>query len=148
MAARVGSELGGGRRCLLSGRLPVLRVADVGRSSAWYREVLGFSADPFPEAPPYLFAILRHGSTELMLRRGTAPASEGREPHDWDVYLRLQGEPLRDLFARLEGHGVVTRRLQRMFYGLDEFEITDPDGHTLCLAHEPDDGLDLPTPAS
>ena len=30
--------------------VPVLEVADVGVSIKWYREMLGFSADPFPES--------------------------------------------------------------------------------------------------
>lgn len=129
--------------------VPVLRVADVGRSLAWYREVLGFSADPFPDSPPYRFAILRHGPAELMLRAGPAQVGQIRTPYDWDVYLRLQGEAFRELFARLQARGVVSRRLERMPYGLAEFEITDPDGYTLCLAQPDDDGgHDLPTPAA
>ena len=127
--------------------VPVLRVADVARSLAWYRQVLGFVADPFPSKPPHRFALLRHGAVELMLRAGIGPDDRARPPYDWDVYLRLDREPFRDLHARLEAHGVVSRRLERMSYGLAEFEITDPDGHTLCLAQPigPDDG-DLPTP--
>ncbi len=54
--------------------VPVLRVADVGRSIEWYRANLGFEGDPFPPKPPFQFAILRNGETELMLRRGTPPA--------------------------------------------------------------------------
>jgi hypothetical protein len=38
------------------------------------------------------------------------------------------------------------RRLERMFYGLVEFEITDPDGNVLCLSQELADAGDLPTP--
>jgi catechol 2,3-dioxygenase-like lactoylglutathione lyase family enzyme len=40
---------------------PVLRVADVAKSIAFYRDTLGFTGDPFPEKPPYEFAILRRG---------------------------------------------------------------------------------------
>jgi hypothetical protein len=127
--------------------VPVLRVADVGRSMAWYRDLLGFSADPFPAAPPYRFAILRQGPTELMLRLAPAPMRERPGPYQWDVYLRLQGEGFRELFTRLEGQGLVTRRLERMPYGLAEFEVTDPDGYALCLAHPFDEGQDLPTPS-
>ena len=49
--------------------VPLFRVADVARSIAWYSDVLGFDADPFPPTPPYEFAILRLGPIELMLRR-------------------------------------------------------------------------------
>ena len=56
--------------------VPLLRVADVARSAAWYREALGFEVDPFPARPPFEFAILRRGPAEIMLRRGP----EGRPP--------------------------------------------------------------------
>jgi uncharacterized glyoxalase superfamily protein PhnB len=127
--------------------VPVLRVIDVGRSLAWYREVLGFVGDPFPDKAPYRFAILRHGSAELMLRAAAPQGPPVRASYDWDVYLRLEGEPMRDLCARLAARGVVTRRLERMPYGVAEFEITDPDGYTLCLAQVLQEGdEDLPTP--
>jgi hypothetical protein len=41
---------------------------------------------------------------------------------------------------------MVTRRLERMPYGLAEFEITDPDGYVLCIGQALDDADDLPTP--
>ena len=126
--------------------VPVLQVADVGVSIKWYREMLGFSADPFPESPPHQFAILRHGQTELMLRCGSSNALAAQRQYKWDVYLRLGGGQIRQLFARLASHGVVSRRLERMFYGLAEFEIRDPDGYVLCLAEELGDAQDLPTP--
>lgn len=127
--------------------VPLLRVADVGRTIAWYRDVLGFVGDPFPAQPPYLFAILRHGPVEIMVRHTACPPSRTSGPHDWDIYLRLDGGGLRTLFAELQARGVVTRRLERMFYGQVEFEITDPDGHVLCLSECLDDASDLPTPA-
>jgi hypothetical protein len=126
--------------------IPVLEVADVGASIKWYREMLGFSADPFPESPPHQFAVLRHGQTELMLRCGSSNALAGQRQYKWDVYLRLGGGQIRQLFAELTSREIVSRRLERMFYGLAEFEIKDPDGYVLCLAEELDDSQDLPTP--
>jgi catechol 2,3-dioxygenase-like lactoylglutathione lyase family enzyme len=127
--------------------VPVLRVADVARSIEWYRGTLGFAGDPFPDAPPYKFAILRQGQTEIMLRAGTAAVRPQPAPYDWDVYLRIDGSPFREVFAHFNKLGIVTRRLERMFYGLAEFEITDPDGYVICLSQELKDASDLPTPA-
>ena len=126
--------------------IPVLEVADVAASIKWYREMLEFSADPFPESPPHQFAILRPGQTELMLRCGSPKTLAEQRQYKWDVYLRLGGGQIRQLFAELTSRGVVSRRLERMFYGLAEFEIKDPDGYTLCLAEELEDSQDLPTP--
>jgi catechol 2,3-dioxygenase-like lactoylglutathione lyase family enzyme len=127
--------------------VPLLRVADVDRSIKWYQAQLGFAGDPFPASPPFEFAILRHGPAELMLRRGAPPARPVRRPYDWDVYVRLEGSPFRELFALLTARGIVTRRLERMFYGLVEFEVTDPDGNVICLSQLLEEASDLPTPA-
>lgn len=126
--------------------VPVLEVANVGASMVWYREVLGFVADPFPESPPHKFAMLLHGETELMLRSGISKATPGQRQYNWDIYLRLGGSQIRKLYDDLNHRGIVTRRLERMFYGLAEFEIKDPDGYILCLAEELAEMKDLPTP--
>jgi uncharacterized glyoxalase superfamily protein PhnB len=127
--------------------VPVLRVADVERSKGWYRATLGFVGDPFPAKPPHAFAILRQGAVQLMLRCAAPPVRPHPRPSDWDVYLRLEGSRIREIFARLSALGSVTRRLERMFYGLAEFEITDLDGYVICLSQEIDDASDLPAPA-
>jgi hypothetical protein len=44
-------------------------VADVGATMRWYQEQLGFHCDPFPQAEPYLFAILFRDEMEIMLVR-------------------------------------------------------------------------------
>ena len=128
--------------------VPLLRVADVARSMAWHRDTLGFVGDPFPPAPPHEFAILRQGGVELMLRRGSPPVRSKPRPYDWDVYLRREGGRFREVFAAFTARGIVTRRLERMFYGLAEFEITDPDGYVICLSQQLEDAGDLPTPAA
>jgi len=91
----------------ISKAIPVLEVADVGVSIQWYREMLGFSADPFPETPPHQFAILRHSQTELMLRCGSSKTLAEPRQYQWDVYLRLGGGQIRQLFAELTSRGVV-----------------------------------------
>jgi uncharacterized glyoxalase superfamily protein PhnB len=126
--------------------VPVLRVTDVARSLQFYHATIGFAGDPFPPAPPHAFAILRQGSTEIMLRRGIPPARPQPCPYDWDVYLRVEGGDFRALFAQCQSRGLVTRRLERMFYGLAEFEITDPDGYVVCLSQQLADMSDLPPP--
>lgn len=126
----------------------MLRVADVARSIEWYRGTLGFVGDPFPARPPHEFAILRDGQVELMLRRGSPPVRPQPRPYDWDVYLRREGAGFREVFAAFKARGIVTRRLERMFYGLAEFEITDPDGYVICLSQLLEDANDLPTPVA
>jgi catechol 2,3-dioxygenase-like lactoylglutathione lyase family enzyme len=128
--------------------VPVLRVADVARSIDWYRGTLAFVGDPFPAKPPFEFAILRQGQVELMLRRGSPPVRSKPRQYDWDIYLRREGEHFRHVFEAFSARGLVTRRLERMAYGLAEFEITDPDGYIICLSQMLEDASDLPTPAA
>ena len=128
--------------------VPLLRVADVARSSEWYRGTLGFIGDPFPATPPHEFAILRHGQVELMLRRGSPTARPQPRQYDWDVYLRREGSRFREIYAALSARGIVTRQLEQMFYGLAEFEIADPDGYVICVSQQLEDASDLPIPAA
>lgn len=126
--------------------VPLLRVSDVARSMEWYRSNLGFLGDPFPAAAPHEFAILRNGTAEIMLRRTKEKSVRPPKRYDWDLYLRLENTPFRELFATLSARGIVHRRLERMFYGLAEFEISDPDGYIVCLSQQLADASDLPSP--
>jgi catechol 2,3-dioxygenase-like lactoylglutathione lyase family enzyme len=120
---------------------PLLRVADVARSASWYRDTLGFEIDAFPDHPPYVFAILRRGAAEIMLRK----SAFGRSPQweDWDLRLSLK-DGLRELHARLLSLGVVARRLERMPYCDSEFDIKDPDGYVICISQMLSDASDIP----
>lgn len=113
----------------------------------WYRSTLGFIGDPFPVQPPHDFAILRQGPVELMLRHDPNAERKTPRPYEWDVYVRRQGERFRELFAAFSRLDIVTRRLERMPYGLAEFEIADPDGHVICLSQQLENADDLPMPA-
>lgn len=130
----------------ISDIVPVLRVVDVTRSIQWYRDLLGFSDDPFPDVPPYRFAIMRHGLAEFMLRLGQPHVKPTSAPYDWDIYIRCENTRFRELFDICNSKGIVTRRLERMPYGMSEFEVVDPDGYGICLAQELEDDSDLPSP--
>ena len=113
---------------MLYAAVPVLRVASVARSAAWYAKVLGFVGDPVgPPADP-VFAILRRDDVELMLQKVrpgiVAPRASAAGPESgWDVYLRIDDvEAFRDL-------GTIVDRE----YGCREIAIQDPDGHVVVL---------------
>src|SRR5262252_2516214 len=114
--------------------VPVLQVADVGRSIEWYVVVFGFDADPFPPNPPYGFAILRRDSTEIMLQHGDASHAPGAGDEGWTVYLRIGGDELLELAESVRRSTPLVRGPERMFYGLVEFEVIDPDGYQICVS--------------
>ena len=113
--------------------VPVLQVADVERSATWYASVFGFDADPFPDTPPYSFAILRRDCMEIMLQCSEGASNESRRS-GWSVYLRMAGGGLLEFAEAARKHTELKREPERMFYGQVEFEVVDPDGHVICVA--------------
>ena len=113
--------------------VPVLQVSDVEQSINWYASLFGFEADPFPDTPPYSFAILRRDCTEIMLQ---CNESAGRENprRGWSVYLRMTGGQLLEFAEAVRNKIKLAREPERMFYGQVEFEVVDPDGHVICVA--------------
>jgi len=128
--------------------VPVLQVADVEKSLHWYFDVLGFTPDPFPEKPPYSFAMLRRDEAEIMLQGADRPRSahSPRSPDPvfvWTVYLRVNGTKILDIAAAVEKTTQLLRGPERMFYGLVEFEIRDPDGYRVCVSGEAPPGTNV-----
>ena len=120
--------------------VPVLQVADVKRTMGWYEEQLGFCGDPFPNGLPYRFAILRNGppgpeATEIMLRFASEIVDKKPVKYAWDVYLRVRGRGFLELQDRFRKLGCLLREAEEMPYGLEEFDVVDPDGHVVCVSH-------------
>lgn len=124
--------------------VPVLRVVDVERSMAWFQEILGFSTDPFPATAPFEFCILRRDDAEIMLRRTRTASTRTPASHDWDVYLRLDGEQLTALLDHARRRTPLVRGPELMPYGQVEFELEDPDGHRICVAEALSDVTGFP----
>jgi len=128
--------------------VPVLKVVDVGRSIAWYSSVFGFTADPFPDSPPYSFAILCRDGAQIMLQ-GIEDAAEQRRPSsvhsEWDVYLRVHGGNLLALAEAAKERTALLRGPERAFYGQVEFEVADPDGHRICVGEPLPPTPNIPT---
>ena len=113
--------------------VPVLQVADVGLSIDWYAAAFGFEPNPFPKNPPYAFAILRRDGAEMMLQAGESSRPGDVEEEGWSVYLRVNGTGLIDLAESARRVTALVRGPERMFYGLVEFEVLDPDGYRICV---------------
>jgi predicted enzyme related to lactoylglutathione lyase len=116
--------------------VPVLRVASVVRSMAWYSEVLGFTGDSVGTPNDPVFAIIRRDGVHLMLQKvqgGFGTPSRGASDPDrgWDVYLRIDdAEAFREAIrTRIPGIGPIEDRE----YGCREITVTDPDGHVIVL---------------
>jgi len=111
----------------------VLAVADVERAARFYSDAFGFDVAPFPQHPPYQFALLTRGGAELMLRATVTP-DDVRPAAGWALYVRLSGGRIGELFERLAESHEIVRALQRMPYDDVEFEVKDPDGHIVVVS--------------
>lgn len=112
--------------------VPVLRVADVAHTAAWYRRHLAFAVQSFPAQPPHEFALLNRDGAQLMIRRAPVEALPTTQT-GWDVYIRVEGGELSRLYETLRSAVRIARPIEETPYGDVEFEVVDPDGHTLCL---------------
>ena len=121
---------------------PNLVVADVERSLAFYRDVLGFSVvTTVPETAPYVFAIVASGDVQINLNApepaiAEYPAFAGR-PIGGTLTLFIDVDDVRAAHEALQGAVSIVMPLITQWYGLTEFAFTDPDGYILTYAqHE------------
>jgi uncharacterized glyoxalase superfamily protein PhnB len=118
---------------------PNLLVADVGRSIAFYRDVLGFTvAQTVPDAEPYVFAIVQSGPVEIFLNAPEAayaeyPAFRNRTlGGTLTLFIEVVG--VRALHAALVGRVKIVMPLETKWYGVTEFGFEDPDGYVITYA--------------
>ena len=120
---------------------PNLIVADVERSMAFYRDVLGFTVDQtVPDAPPLVFAIVRSGPVEVYLNApGPAveeyPAFKDR-PIGGTLTLFIRVTGIRAAYDALRARVNVVMPLEKKWYGVTEFACTDPDGYVITFAEQ------------
>jgi catechol 2,3-dioxygenase len=119
----------------------VLKVRDIERSAAFYRDVLGFrEVGRTPSGRMVFFALTdNHHDLGLMQTEGTAPAAPESAPGLGHVAWKLGTslELLRSAKAWLEERGVEVRavydhRVTRSLY------FSDPDGNQLEVFVESD----------
>ncbi|HTM03573.1 MAG TPA: VOC family protein [Vicinamibacterales bacterium] len=118
---------------------PNLVVADVARSVAFYRDVLGFVLDrSVPDGEPYAFAMMRTGDVYVFLNAPTAAAAEypmfSDRPIGGTLTLFFAVTGIADAWAALKDRVDVVMPLEKKWYGMTEFAFLDPDGYVLTYA--------------
>ena len=118
---------------------PNLIVADVERSLAFYRDVLGFTVEQtVPDAPPLAFAIVRSGPVEVYLNApGPAveeyPAFKDR-PIGGTLTLFVEVANIALAHATLQDKVNIVMPLEHKWYGSTESAFEDPDGYLITFA--------------
>jgi lactoylglutathione lyase len=118
---------------------PNLIVSDIERSIAFYRDVLGFAVETtVPDAAPFVFAILRNGPVEIFLNAMEPAIAEypslARTPLGGSLTLFMEVEQVRSAHEVLARKAPVVMPLEKKWYGVTEFAISDPDGYVITLA--------------
>lgn len=111
---------------------PVLKISDYPRARTYYVEKLGFQVTEEGGDPPRFGIIQREGSVlYLDSWRGAGTHVEGV----WDAYIHVAN--LQGLFKEYKESGVtIDRSITETVYGMNEFEVTDPDGNRLCFGED------------
>jgi uncharacterized glyoxalase superfamily protein PhnB len=114
---------------------PLLNVADIEVSLAFWRDLIGFEVTTrFEYEGRLAFANLRSGDVELMLNaRGGDPAPRQARPHYTEAVIYLGVPSVHALVANLRGKGFAAPEPERQVYGLDEVVVRDPDGYEIAF---------------
>jgi uncharacterized glyoxalase superfamily protein PhnB len=118
---------------------PNLVVSDIARSTAFYRDVLGFSIkQTVPDAAPFAFVWVERDDVPVFLNDATAAADDlpliADRPFGGTAALFIVVTDVDGLHEVVAPHAPVVMALKTQFYGMREFAVTDPDGHIITFA--------------
>jgi uncharacterized glyoxalase superfamily protein PhnB len=117
-----------------------LSVADLERSLAFYRDVLGFAVRPLGEGAG-AEAVLGPARISFGTQPG-APARTGQYPPRGSAILFFQTDDVAALRDAVAARGGLPSELEKVnWIKMQMFQIQDPDGHTLWFGqsfHQPD----------
>jgi predicted enzyme related to lactoylglutathione lyase len=118
----------------LTGISPVLLVADLERSVAYYRDRLGFTCGTYGDPPNFATAD-REGATLLL---ALAEDTSRLVPHwrivdkMWNVYIRCDDADA--IYAEVQERGAeIDYTIYDAPHGFREFGVSDPDGHDIAF---------------
>jgi uncharacterized glyoxalase superfamily protein PhnB len=124
--------------------VPNLLVTDIERSTAFYRDVLGFTiVTTVPDHAPFVFVWLKRDEVSVFLN---VPAAEGDMPElarraiggTATLFVTVEAattaEGVDRLMEKIGPAAKVVMPLKDQFYGMREFAVEDPDGYVIIFA--------------
>ena len=118
----------------LTGISPVLLVADIERSVAYYRDKLGFECEIYGDPPD--FATARRDETTVLLALCREPERIVPNWHIvhnmWNAYIRVDDADA--IYAEVQERGAgIDYTIYDAPHGFREFGVQDPDGHDIAF---------------
>lgn len=121
----------------MRGVAPVLLVADVQKTAAYFRDALGFTIPRFWGDPP-MFTIANRDGLQVMLNQvepEDAFKPNGGYEGRYDAYFWVRDADA--LHAEFAGKGAdIVCPPSDEVYMMREFAVRDPDGHWLGFGHD------------
>lgn len=114
-----------------------LSVADVDRSIAFYRDVLGFDARPLPRGDglPAIAEMVSGPARIQLATEATAYDSTGGQRPRGAAILFFETDDVAGLRAGIVARGGKASEIEKVnWIKMRVFQIADPDGHTLWFA--------------
>jgi catechol 2,3-dioxygenase-like lactoylglutathione lyase family enzyme len=105
--------------------IPILNVADLAKSLAFYLDVLGFKID---WKGGVMASVSRDGKPIMLCQGGQGM------PGTW-VWIGVEDD-VAPLYADLRSRGVTIVQEPTNYWWAHEFRIADPDGHVLRFGSE------------
>ena len=118
---------------------PNLIVRDIAASTAFYRDVLGFSIkQTVPDAAPFVFVWLERDGVPVFLNDPKAVDKDvpgvAARPAGGTATLFFVITGVDAFHASVAPRATFVMALKTQWYGMREFAIEDPDGHLLTFA--------------
>ena len=118
---------------------PNLLVRDVAKSTAFYRDVLGFTiGETVPDKEPFVFVWMKRDDVSVFLNDIKAAAHDyapaATMPQGGTAALFFIISDVDAYHATVSPKANVIMPLKTQFYGMREFAVTDPDGHIITFA--------------
>lgn len=113
---------------------PVLHVADVNASAAFYRDQLGFRIDFLHGSPPFYGAVSRDGARLhlKLVHESVFDADAARS--EGPIMAYIDAPSVRELYSEFRATGVeIVQKLTKQAWGGTDFIVRDPDGNGIAF---------------
>ena len=123
-------------KCLI----PMLSVANVEKSIAFYQDALDFDVlNRYEHDGCLQWAMVKSDNTELMFAHCDASQGILIPATKEDLVLYFYPDDVEALHVSLKDKGYPVSELRVTFYGMKECDLIDPDGYQLSFGQETDE---------